>query len=118
MNQTILKTLGLLHSHQLLASYIIKYIFNIILESHRIKEIKSHASVNKRTCHITCFDLEDTFGTISHNLINLCLERYNIPENIRKYIKELYSNISGQVARNGWLSEGFFKVTPSHLQYL
>ncbi len=72
-----------------------------------LQEIISHARVNKRTCHITFFDLKDAFGSISHSLIDHCLERYHIPENVRTYIKELYSNISGVVAGSGWHSEEF-----------
>ncbi len=72
-----------------------------------LQEIISHARVNKRTCHITFFDLKDAFGSISHNLIDHCLGRYSIPENVRVYIRELYSNISGTVAGDKWYSDEF-----------
>ncbi len=86
------------------------FIHNIngtIEHNQLLQEVISHARVNKRTCHITFFDLKDAFGSISHSLIDHCLERYQIPDNIRTYIKELYSNISGTVAGNGWHSEEF-----------
>ncbi len=72
-----------------------------------LQEIISHARVNKRTCHVTFFDLKDAFGSIPHELIEHCLERYKIPNNVKSYIMELYSNISGVVSGNGWFSEEF-----------
>ena len=72
-----------------------------------LQEVISHARRNKRTCHITFFDLKDAFGSISHSLIDHTLTRYNIPDNIKSYISSLYSNISGQVVGNKWKSNRF-----------
>ena len=86
------------------------FIHNIngtIEHNQLLQEIISHARINRRTCHITFFDLKDAFGSISHSLIDHCLERYQIPDNVRKYIKELYSNITGIVAGSSWHSEEF-----------
>ena len=72
-----------------------------------LQEVISHARHNKRTCHITFFDLKDAFGSISHELIDHVMTRYNIPINIQTYINSLYSNISGKVFGNKWTSDRF-----------
>ena len=50
-------------------------------------EIINHAKSNKRTTHITWFDLEDAFGSVSHDLIPLCLSRMHLPPNVQNYIQ-------------------------------
>ena len=66
-----------------------------------------HDTTKKKTCHITFFDLKDSFGNISHELIDICLKRYNIPDHVRLYVKSLYSNINGTVLGPKWESEAF-----------
>ena len=41
-------------------------------------EIINHAKANKRTAHMTWFDLEDAFGSVSHDLIPICLDRMSM----------------------------------------
>ena len=52
-------------------------------------EIINHAKHNGRTVHITWFDLEDAFGSVSYDLIPICLDRMNLPGNVRDYIVSL-----------------------------
>lgn len=42
-------------------------------------ELISHAKRNKKTLHITYFDLADAFGSVEHNLIHHTLHRNGIP---------------------------------------
>ena len=85
----------------------IKNVNGTIEHNQLLQEVISHARHNKRTCHVTFFDLKDAFGSISHELIDHVLTRYDIPENIKIYINSLYSNISGKVIGNKWSSERF-----------
>ena len=54
-----------------------------------VQEIIQHARLNKKTVHITWFDLADAFGSVSHDLIPIVLNHYNIPQNIIDYIMDL-----------------------------
>ena len=62
-----------------------------------LNEIINHAKFKNRTVHITWFDLEDAFGSVSHDLIPICLDRMHIPANVRDYIVALYGNLKGKV---------------------
>ena len=66
-------------------------------------EIINHARANKRTAHITWFDLEDAFGSVSHDLIPICLDRMHIPVNVKSYINSLYENLRGKVRTSKWV---------------
>ena len=85
-------------------------------------EIINHAKANKRTAHITWFDLEDEFGSVSH-LIPICLDRMHLPVNVRDYIMSLYGKLKGKVRTSKWTSRslvfarGFFRVIPSALLF-
>ena len=70
-------------------------------------EVINDAKANKRTVHVTWFDLEDAFGSVSHDLIPVCLERMHLPANVRTYISSLYGNLSGKVRTSDWVSEEF-----------
>ena len=70
-------------------------------------EIINHAKANKRTAHITWFDLEDAFGSISHDLVPICLDRMHLPVNVKGYIMSLYGNLKGRVRTSNWTSEEF-----------
>jgi hypothetical protein len=85
----------------------IKNINGTIEHNQLLQEIISHARRNNKTLHITFFDLKDAFGSISHELIDHCLTRYHIPDNVKSYINSLYSNINGTVVGPGWKSERF-----------
>ena len=58
--------------------------------------------------HITFFDLKDAFGSISQELIQHVLERYNILDNVKHYMESLKSNINGQVMGLKWASDRFY----------
>ena len=72
-----------------------------------MQEVISHCKANKRTAHITFFDLEDAFGSVSHDLIPISLERMHIPENVRAYIVSLYKNLKGKLKTGVWVSDNF-----------
>ena len=46
-------------------------------------------------------------GSVSHELIQLCLQHYNIPVRERNYIKSLYSQLNGKIATKNWVSDLF-----------
>ena len=72
-----------------------------------VQEIIQHARLNKKTVHITWFDLADAFGSVSHELIPLVLAHYNLPENIIHYIVDLYSKLEGRVVTPDWETDVF-----------
>ena len=85
----------------------IKNINGTVEHNQLLQEVISNARKNKKTVHVTFFDLKDAFGSISHKLIDTVLERYHIPENIKMYVNSLYSNINGSVVGPGWRSDRF-----------
>ena len=72
-----------------------------------IQEIIDDAKHNNKTVHITWFDLEDAFGSVSHMLIPLVMEYYNLPKQIISYICDLYSKLKGKVHTQNWETEVF-----------
>ena len=72
-----------------------------------VHEVIQNARLNKKTAHITWFDLADAFGSVSHDLIPIVLAYYNIPQNIIEYIEDLYSKLEGKVVTQSWESEIF-----------
>ena len=72
-----------------------------------VQEVIQHAKTNNRTAHITWFDLEDAFGSISHVLIPFVMNYYFIPTNITKYITDLYTKLKGKVCSKNWESDVF-----------
>ena len=57
--------------------------------------------------HITWFDLEDAFGSVSHDLISTSLDRMHLPVNVKEYIIALYGNLRGKIRTSEWTSEEF-----------
>ena len=49
-----------------------------------IQEIIQHSKINHKTVHITWFDLEDAFGSVSHMLIPYVMNYYHIPTQITR----------------------------------
>ena len=72
-----------------------------------IQEIIQHSKINHKTVHITWFDLEDAFGSVSHMLIPYVMNYYYIPTQITRYISNLYSKLKGYVKSNKWQSDIF-----------
>ena len=111
--------------HQILSDRISEYLIrNNLLDSHTQKaflkgingciehtlvmgELLSHAKRNKRTIHVTYFDLADAFGSVEHNLINFALQRNKIPKTVCTYISNLYSQLEGTVRGPNWTSKPF-----------
>ena len=71
------------------------------------REIINHAKASKKTAHITWFDLEDAFGSVSHDLIPICLSQMHLPQNVRDYIVSLYGCLRGKIRTSNWISEEF-----------
>jgi len=72
-----------------------------------LQEIIRHSKHNKKTAHITFFDLEDAFGSVSHDLISYSLSRYQFPPEIKNYISSLYTKLEGSVVTQQWQSRPF-----------
>ena len=72
-----------------------------------LQEIIRHSKNNKKTAHITFFDLEDAFGSVSHDLISYSLNRYQFPPVIKNYVMSLYAKLQGSVVTQQWQSQPF-----------
>jgi hypothetical protein len=72
-----------------------------------MEEVIKSARKNKKTAHITFFDLEDAFGSVPHSLIQETLKRNHLPENIQSYLNNFYSNGTAVVQTSSWRSEPF-----------
>ena len=65
-----------------------------------LNEIINHAKFKNRTVHISRFDLEDAFGSVSKDLITVCFNRMHIQANVRDCIVALYTYLKGKVRRD------------------
>ena len=72
-----------------------------------MEEVIKDARKQKRTAHITFFDLEDAFGSVPHSLIEETLKRNFLPDSIITYFSKLYSNCQAVVETPSWRSEPF-----------
>ena len=72
-----------------------------------VQEVIQHARLNHKTAHLTCFDLEDDFGSVSHMLIPHVTNHYHIPTKISNYIFNLYLKLVGIVYTKAWESDAF-----------
>jgi hypothetical protein len=61
----------------------------------------------KKMLHCTVFDLGDAFGSVSHDLIKISLERFKFPPQIVSYFINVYSQLNGSVLTKDWRSENF-----------
>jgi hypothetical protein len=57
--------------------------------------------------HCMFLDLADAFGSVSHNLIKISLERFGFPPQIDSYFVNVYSQLNGSVLTKDWRSENF-----------
>jgi hypothetical protein len=57
--------------------------------------------------HCMFFDLADAFGSVSHDLIKISLERFKFPPQIDSYFVNVYSQLNGLVLTKDWRSENF-----------
>ena len=56
-----------------------------------MEEVIKNARKNRKTAHISFFDLEDAFGSVPHTLIDETLKQNHLPENIQSYLSQFYS---------------------------
>ncbi len=79
----------------------------VIEHNQTLQEIIKHAKTNRKTVHMTFFDLEDAFGSVQHNLISRSLKRFSVPVEIHDYIMALYGRLDGTVVTPEWSSQPF-----------
>ena len=72
-----------------------------------MEEVIKSARKNKKTAHISFFDLEDAFGSVPHSLIQESLKRNHLPENVQLYLSNFYSNGRAVVETSSWKSQPF-----------
>ena len=72
-----------------------------------MQEILNHCKSNRKTVHVTWFDLEDAFGSVPHDLIPTALGRMHLPDNVRTYVSSLYSKLRGKVRTKNFVSNNF-----------
>ena len=72
-----------------------------------MNEILIHCKSKKRTVHVTWFDLEDAFGSVSHDHIPLSLTKMNIPDSVKAYIVSFYGQLIGKVRTTEFVSDEF-----------
>ncbi len=85
----------------------INRINGVIEHNQTLHEIIKHSKANKKTVHMTFFDLEDAFGSVQHNLISHSLKRFCVPTEVQNYIMTLYSRLDGTVITPNWSSHSF-----------
>ena len=70
-------------------------------------EVIKDARINRKTIHITFFDLEDALGSVPHNLIEQTLKRNYFPPEVIDFVQNLYANSEAKVVTSSWESEPF-----------
>ena len=66
---------------------------NLCIEHNlAMKEIIKDARKQKKTAHITFFDIEDAFGSVPHSLIQETVKKNFLPDNIISYFTQLYGS--------------------------
>ena len=78
-----------------------------IEHTQTMHELLASARSNKKTIHITFFDLADAFGSVEHDLIYRIMAQYNFPPVLTKYVRNLYDNLNGSVSGQNWTSNKF-----------
>ena len=70
-----------------------------------LTEILQDAKKNGKPIVTTWLDLQNAYGTVSHNLIQFALEWYHVPEHIRKIIFNYYDEIFIRVKTEEWTTD-------------
>ena len=78
-----------------------------IEHTQTMHELLASARLNKKTIHITFFDLADAFGSVEHDLIYKIMAQYRFPPVISMYVRNLYGRLNGCVTGPNWTSEKF-----------
>jgi hypothetical protein len=60
---------------------------------------------NKKKLYITALDCKDAFGSVSHQLLKMNLEKIGIPTRLRNLIMDSYDNSQVRVCNAGSASE-------------
>jgi len=72
-----------------------------------IDSIINYIEIKQLGAAIISFDQEKAFDRVEHNYLLSVLEAYNFPNNIVKWIKILYTNITSSILINGKISKSF-----------
>jgi hypothetical protein len=72
-----------------------------------LQELLAHARKEKKTLHCKFLDLSDAFGSVSHDLIKISLERFKFHPQIVSYFVNVYSQLNGSVLTKDWQSKNF-----------
>jgi hypothetical protein len=72
-----------------------------------LQELLTYARKEKKMLHCTFFNLGDAFGSVSHDLIKISLERFRFSPQIVYYFVNVYSQLNGSVLTKDWRSENF-----------
>jgi hypothetical protein len=72
-----------------------------------LQELLTYARKQNKMLHCTFFDLADAFGSASHDLIKISLERFKFSAQIVSYFVNAYSQLNGSVLTKDWQFENF-----------
>jgi hypothetical protein len=72
-----------------------------------LQELLGYARKDKKTLHCTFFYLTDAFGSVSHDLIKISLERYKFLPQMVSYFVNVNCQLNGSVLTKDWQSENF-----------
>ena len=79
----------------------------MIEHTFAMSAILEHARSNGLPVAITFVDLRNAFGSIAHGLIHDTLEALKVPAQVRKYIRDLYTQLKATIRTKQWSSPEF-----------
>jgi hypothetical protein len=80
-------------------------IFGCTNHNFVLQELLAYARKEKKRKR--CIAHVSTFGSVSHDLIKISLERFKFPHQIVSYLVNVYSQLNGWVLTKDWRSENF-----------
>ena len=72
-----------------------------------LTSIINHARKNDLPLTITFIDFKNVFGSISHSFVKDIMFHMKVPDNIIKYITNLYDSLTGFVHSSSWVTSVF-----------
>ena len=72
-----------------------------------LTSIIDHARKNDLPLTITFIDFKNAFGSISHSFVKDIMFHMKVPDNIIKYITNLYNSLIGFVHSSSWVTSVF-----------
>ena len=78
------------------------------LENHlKLTGMIQEAKNQQKNLVMCWIDLANAYGSVRHDLIQLALRHYHLPESFISLIKSMYSNLSAMVVSKSWCTESF-----------